>query len=148
MKDLHAGESYSWDDDNITLVTDVKAKHKFATQDIPLDGIVSMYGTPVGKATRPIVKGEAITVDNIRHYAAPVTLEDVEPYHWQAPDVSEWSTRTFKGYVRDDGRVGTASYWLVFPLVFCENRNVSKLTNALNDALGYTNNSLKSLLLI
>lgn len=49
----------------------------------------------------------------------------------------------FKGYVRDDGRVGTASYWLVFPLVFCENRNVSKLTNALNDALGYTNNSLK-----
>lgn len=63
LKDLHAGESYSWDDDNITLVTDVKAKHKFATQDIPLDGIVSMYGTPVGKATRPIVKGEAITVD-------------------------------------------------------------------------------------
>ena len=55
LKDLHAGESYSWDDDNITLVTDVKAKHKFATQDIPLDGIVSMYGTPVGKATRPIV---------------------------------------------------------------------------------------------
>ncbi len=50
LKDLHAGESYSWDDDNITLVTDVKAKHKFATQDIPLDGIVSMYGTPVGKA--------------------------------------------------------------------------------------------------
>lgn len=148
LKDLHAGESFSWDDDNITLVTDVKAKHKFATQDIPLDGIVSMYGTPVGKATRPIVKGEAITVDNIRHYAAPVTLEDVEPYHWQAPDVSEWSTRTFKGYVRDDGRVGTASYWLVFPLVFCENRNVSTLTNALNDALGYTNNSLKSLLLI
>mgnify|MGYP000187646121 CR=1 FL=1 len=79
LKDLHAGESFSWDDDNITLVTDVKAKHKFATQDIPLDGIVSMYGTPVGKATRPIVKGEAITVDNIRHYAAPVTLEDVEP---------------------------------------------------------------------
>ncbi|MEK8698875.1 UxaA family hydrolase, partial [Escherichia coli] len=74
LKDLHAGESFSWDDDNITLVTDVKAKHKFATQDIPLDGIVSMYGTPVGKATRPIVKGEAITVDNIRHYAAPVWI--------------------------------------------------------------------------
>ncbi|MFP1452799.1 hypothetical protein ACLB1N_20455 [Escherichia coli] len=96
-----------------------------------------MYGTPVGKAgTRPIVKGEAITVDNIRHYAAPVTLEDVEPYHWQAPDVSD-GPRTFKGYVRDDGRVGTAE--LTCPLVFCENRNVDKLTNALN----YTNNSLK-----
>ena len=74
---------------------------------------------------------------------ATVPVSYTHLYHWQAPDVSEWSTRTFKGYVRDDGRVGTASYWLVFPLVFCENRNVSKLTNALNDALGYTNNSLK-----
>ena len=37
LKDLHAGESYSWDDDNITLVTDVKAK-----LDLPL-----YFQTPV-----------------------------------------------------------------------------------------------------
>ena len=55
LKDLHAGESFSWDDDNITLVTDVKAKHKFATQDIPLDGIVSMYATIVRQLARPRV---------------------------------------------------------------------------------------------
>ncbi|SQI42949.1 D-galactarate dehydratase [Leminorella richardii] len=144
LKDLRAGESYDWNGERFTLVTDVKAKHKFATENVPVDGVVSMYGTPVGKATRPIAKGEAITVDNIRHHAAPVSLENVEPYSWQAPDVSEWESRTFKGYVRDDGRVGTASYWLVFPLVFCENRNVTKLTDALNEALGYSNSSLKN----
>ena len=30
LKDLHAGEVYQWGDESITLVTDVKAKHKFA----------------------------------------------------------------------------------------------------------------------
>ncbi|WP_413492979.1 UxaA family hydrolase [Morganella psychrotolerans] len=144
LKDLHAGEVYHWGDETITLVTDVRAKHKFALEDVAEGAIVSMYGTSVGKATKPIAKGEAITVDNIRHYAAPVSADDAGTIDWHAPDVSAWQNRTFKGYVRDDGRVGTANYWLIFPLVFCENRNVTKLTDALNDALGYTNNSLKS----
>ncbi|WP_353244527.1 altronate dehydratase family protein [Providencia sp.] len=144
LKDLQAGEVYHWGNEEIALVTDVKAKHKFALEAVPVDGVVSMYGTAVGKATQPIAKGEAITVNNIRHYAAPVSLENDSPYEWKAPDVSTYENRTFQGYVRDDGRVGTANYWLIFPLVFCENRNVTKLTDALNDALGYTNNSLKS----
>lgn len=144
LKDLHAGEVYHWGNEEITLVTDVKAKHKFALEALPIDGVVSMYGTAVGKATQPIAKGEAITVNNIRHYAAPVSLENDSLYKWKAPDVSAYKKRTFQGYVRGDGRVGTANYWLIFPLVFCENRNVTKLTDALNDALGYTNNSLKS----
>lgn len=144
LKDLQAGDIYHWGSEDVTLVTDVKAKHKFAMEAIPVDGIVSMYGTAVGKATKPIAKGEVITVDNIRHYAAPVSLEQDAPYEWNAPDVSAYQGRTFKGYVREDGRVGTANYWLIFPLVFCENRNVTKLTDALNEALGYTNNSLKN----
>ncbi|AHG21523.1 altronate hydrolase [Chania multitudinisentens RB-25] len=141
LKNLNKGETVCWGTENITLVTDVKAKHKFSTEDIATDGIVSMYGTPVGKATKPIAKGEAVTVNNIKHYAAPVLLNN-EPYHWQEPDISAYATRTFKGYMRDDGRVGTANYWLVLPLVFCENRNVTKLTDALNDALGYSDHSL------
>jgi len=30
----------------------------------------------------------------------------------------------FSRYVRSDGQVGTRNYWLVVPLVFCENRNI------------------------
>lgn len=141
LKNLQKGETVCWGDDHFTLMTDVKAKHKFSVEDIAIGGIVSMYGTPVGKATKPIAKGEAVTVDNIKHYAAPVQLND-EQYNWQAPDISSYIDRTFKGYLRSDGRVGTANYWLVFPLVFCENRNVTKLTDALNDALGYSDHSL------
>ncbi len=34
------------------------------------------------------------------------------------------------GYHRRDGQVGTANYWLVVPLVFCENRNVNVIRQA------------------
>ena len=56
---------------------------------------------------------------------------------WSAPRVSHWSERTFAGYHRADGQVGTRNYWLVIPLVFCENRNVEALRDAFEEELGY-----------
>jgi altronate hydrolase len=41
------------------------------------------------------------------------------------------------GYHRADGQVGTRNYWLVLPLVFCENRNVERMKEALEEELGY-----------
>ncbi len=41
------------------------------------------------------------------------------------------------GYHRSDGSVGTANYWLIVPLVFCENRNVDVIREALHNELGY-----------
>lgn len=143
LQDLSQGEQVHWNSEAFTLHSDVKAKHKFATQDIQPGDIVSLYGVPVGKATQPVARGEAITTENIRHFAAPVFLDEIQPWHWQKPDISAWKERTFSGIVREDGRVATANYWLVIPLVFCENRNVQRLTDALNDALGYANNGLR-----
>src|SRR5947208_3938315 len=45
--------------------------------------------------------------------------------------------RTFNGYYRSDGRVGTANYWVFIPLVFCENRNMDVIREALQNELGY-----------
>ncbi len=56
---------------------------------------------------------------------------------WTAPAVDHWQNQTFMGYHRSDGRVGTANYWLVIPLVFCENRNIQVLKEALVTDLGY-----------
>jgi altronate hydrolase len=42
------------------------------------------------------------------------------------------------GFHRRDGLVGTANFWIVIPLVFCENRNVEVLKDALIDKLGYS----------
>jgi altronate hydrolase len=54
-----------------------------------------------------------------------------------SPDVSKWTDKTFMGFHRADGSVGTANYWLVIPLVFCENRNVDVMKQAFVEKLGY-----------
>ena len=58
-------------------------------------------------------------------------------YHWQAPDVSKYTQTTFNGYHQNDGQVGTANYWLFIPTVFCENRNLDVIKEALHNQLGY-----------
>src|SRR5204863_5080471 len=45
--------------------------------------------------------------------------------------------QTFLGYRRSDGQVGTRNYWLVVPLVFCENRNIIVLKQAFEEELGF-----------
>lgn len=145
LTDLASGTTVQWEGDSITLVTPVETKHKFAVEDVPTGGIVRLYGVPVGKATKPIARGEVITTENIVHYTAEVDIDSRKaPYAWTAPDVERWKDRSFMGYVRPDGRVGTANYWLIFPLVFCENRNVVHLRDALEKPLGYAADDLTS----
>ncbi len=95
-----------------------------------------MYGTLVGKVQYSLKAGSLMTTDNLKHAAAPYQYR---PYHytWQAPDVSKFKGRTFNGYHRPDGRVGTANYWLFIPTVFCENRNLDVIREALHNELGY-----------
>src|SRR5690606_29242444 len=61
-----------------------------------------------------------------------------DKYQWKAPDVSKWKDKTFMGFHRPDGQVGTANYWIVLPLVFCENRNVNVMRDAFEEVLGFS----------
>ena len=90
LRDLAQGDIIENDGQRIQLVTDVPAKHKFTREPVPVGGIVTLYGVPVGKAVAPLQSGERITVDNVVHYAAEVDLSDAVPYMWKAPDVSRW----------------------------------------------------------
>lgn len=45
--------------------------------------------------------------------------------------------KTFKGYYRSNSSVGTANYWLVVPMVFCENRNIEVMREAMLSQLGF-----------
>lgn len=142
LVDLVPGEVVVWEGESVIICTAVKGKHKFARKAFAVGELLVLYGVPVGKATQPIRRGEAVTTENLEHYAAEVELADSVPYQWTAPEVSRFDGLTFPGVVRADGRVGTANYWLIFPLVFCENRNVEHLRNALEGPLGYTSNDL------
>ena len=50
LRDLAQGDIIENDGQRIQLVTDVPAKHKFTREPVPVGGIVTLYGVPVGKA--------------------------------------------------------------------------------------------------
>ncbi|MDR2353431.1 MAG: altronate dehydratase family protein [Deltaproteobacteria bacterium] len=139
---LKKGALICLDDLEITLNTDVPAKHKFTLEDVYVGGILTMYGTIVAKALCTIPCGTLVTTDNIKHHASVLEQKNSGSYRFRPPDVSSWKDRTFKGYLREDGRVATGNYWLVMPLVFCENRNAQKLSDALSDAFGFSDHFL------
>jgi altronate hydrolase len=136
LRDLHKGEEIYFSDEVYRLQSDVPAKHKFALRDMPLGADVVMYGVLVGKAVEPIRMGEILSTRNTRHDAAEYR-EEWKEYRWVAPEVSRWRQRTFAGYRREDGQVGTRNYWLAVPLVFCENRNILALKQAFEEELGF-----------
>ena len=136
LSDLKQGETVEYDGSQYVLATDVPAKQKFPIADLTTGDAVTMYGVLVGKASQPVRRGERLTTANLHHEAAPYHEKSRE-YQWKAPDVSRWKQATFSGYVRADGQVGTRNYWIVVPLVFCENRNILNLKQAFEEELGF-----------
>ena len=135
LNDLKAGEQIDFAGHVYTLPKSVPAKHKFSTRSLEVGDSVIMYGVLVGRAVKPIAAGELVSTINIQHQAAAFH-EQADDFHWAPPDVSRWQHRTFQGYRRSDGQVGTRNYWLVVPLVFCENKNIQVLKRALEEELG------------
>ena len=125
----YAGKTY-------VPAANVPAKFKFVEHEMPVGAEVVMYGVIVGKVREPIPAGGVVTTKNLTHDASAYSTTR-SPHPWTAPDVSSWRQRTFLGYHRADGQVGTRNYWLVLPLVFCENRNVELLREAFEEELGY-----------
>ncbi len=134
--DLAQGQTIEWNGDAIQLVEAIPAKHKFTVSALAEGDAVYMYGVLVGKALQPIPKGGLISTANLTHATAKYNAREAE-IDWSPPDVSRWKDKEFMGFHRKNGQVGTANYWIVAPLVFCENRNIKVLEGALADTLGY-----------
>jgi altronate hydrolase len=139
LQDLKKGTIIKHANNEITLQDDIAAKHKFTTEAIPQNGNAYMYGVLVGHASQDIPKGGLIHTFNLHHASQDFAGKQKE-YIWTSPDVSKFQNRTFNGYHRADGQVGTQNYWLVIPLVFCENRNIELLKNAFVQGLGFQKN--------
>jgi len=122
---------------DITIKNNVPAKHKFAATDLHKDDDIMMYGLVVGKAVEDIPQGGLLSTENVKHKASDYSTKPTETYNWTSPNVDRWKDKTFMGYHRSDGQVGTLNNWLVVPLVFCENRNVNAIKNAFVRELGY-----------
>lgn len=139
LTNLNKGEVVTYKGEDFLLQTDVQAKHKFPTVDLQPGDSIYMYGVLVGKAQEFIAKGSWINTSNVKHAANSFGIGERNTA-WHEPSISKFSKRMFMGYHRSDGSVGTANYWLVIPMVFCENRNLEVLQQALVEDLGYGRN--------
>lgn len=114
LGDMAAGEMS--DHDGVMLVQSIERGHKVATADIKAGQNVLRYGQIIGQASKDIAVGEHVHVHNLgmgehaQDYAHASEAADLEP-------ASE--TRTFNGYHRADGRVGTRNYLGILTSVNC-----------------------------
>jgi altronate hydrolase len=136
LTDLEKDLIIEFDNQSYQLQDKIKAKHKFYTSDLPVGAEVIMYGVLIGKVYTNVIKGSLMTTENLKHAAEPYSYREVA-YQWEAPDITKYANITFNGYHQQDGQVGTANYWLFIPTVFCENRNLDVIKEALHNQLGY-----------
>ena len=126
LDNLKKGYTIQLENVSFDLVDPIPLKHKFALVEFQPSDPIYMYGVLVGEALVTIPQGGVLTTENVKHKIQKVEGKTA-PWEWTAPDTTKWEKRTFMGYPRPDGQVGTENIWLFFPLVFCENRNIEKL---------------------
>ncbi|ARK11946.1 altronate dehydratase family protein [Fibrella sp. ES10-3-2-2] len=136
LVDLEPGQHVPNESGLISVTEAIPAKHKLTINALAPGDPITMYGVLVGKAKQPIQAGGRLTTFNVQHATNSYDLGETSS-SWTAPAVNHWRDQSFMGFHRSDGRVGTANYWLVIPLVFCENRNIQVLKDALVTDLGY-----------
>lgn len=145
LTDIQKNELINHQGMKIVTKQAIPAKHKFTIQDLGAGELIIMYGVVVGKAKTDLESGTLITTINTGHETGGFGKRNGQ-IQWDAPDIEKFRHRTFMGYHRADGQVGTANYWLVIPLVFCENRNVEVIRQAFEEELGFgKTNPYKSL---
>ncbi len=141
LRPLSAGESVTLAGRSVLLSEAIPAKQKFTLGAMQIGERARMYGVTVGVVTSPIDAGGLVTTRNLRHEADGFSGRRRGEFSWTPPAVENWCHRTFEGYHRSDGSVGTANHWLVVPMVFCETRNVNAIRAAFERALGYEKTS-------
>ena len=103
---------------DITIRGAVTPGHRFATADIPSGAFVRQYGQPIG-TSKGIAEGDPIGAANMSN-EVPVVRDLPGDLHTAPPEyVPPPQRRSFAGYRRADGRVGTRNYVLVVPTSMC-----------------------------
>jgi altronate hydrolase len=141
LQNLQAGEQLHLNGFAFYLPLPIEQKQKILLKDVEAGETIVMYGVPVGRAITALQAGIQLRKEHIEHAAAPYSTSTKKEYSWQSPPISNFQNRNFNGYARSNGKAGTRNYWLVVPLVFCENRNIQTLQQAFAKALGYANTS-------
>ena len=110
-------------DREIVLTTSIPVGHKLALAEIPAGSIVRRYGQMIGFASCAIQAGDHVHIHNLAlpnddragSDALSAVGIDIQPVDY----LPENDRRTFMGFLRPDGQVGTRNYIAVVSTVNC-----------------------------
>ncbi|KYH30406.1 UxaA family hydrolase [Clostridium colicanis] len=125
LEDLKKGEVIEVDGEKVELLEDINRGHKIAIKNIASGDNVIKYGFPIGHSTRDIKAGEFVHTHNVK-----TNLEGIGEYVFNqrlSEAHYEWSNLTFKGYKREDGKVGIRNELWIVPTVGCVNGMAEKI---------------------
>ncbi|MFH1798606.1 MAG: altronate dehydratase [Candidatus Omnitrophota bacterium] len=128
-EDIPAGTRLTFNGDIIKLKTTAKRGSRFVVTDVRKGEYLRQYGYPFG-CSKGILKGELISVSNIENLLPETNLGLFE----EPPKTmynERFLNRTFLGYLRKDGFVGTRNYYLVVPTSMCVSETAFQITMAL-----------------
>ena len=126
---LEAGDVFSFECGELRLLNTIPMGHKVAVADIVEGATVFKYGEDIGTARQPIRRGEWVHTHNLkfdvkdRDWAFSTNLSDLS-------DIPLLEPRTFLGYPRADGRVGTRNYIAVAGASNCAAHAVGEIEAA------------------
>src|SRR5215471_17214636 len=103
---------------SLTVTGPVTPGHRFATRPVPAGHLLLQYGQPIGTSLG-VQEGDPISHANLTN-DVPVVRDLPEDLNTPAPDYfPPGQRRTFLGFRRSDGRVGTRNFILVIPTSMC-----------------------------
>lgn len=117
--------------DNVDI--NLEDGHKYALRDIKAGENIIKYGNPIGHAIVDIAKGEHVHNHNIKTNLSGNLEYTYEPTFYDIDE--EDKSRTFMGYVREDGNVGIRNDVWIIVTVGCVNKvaeQIAKETGALH----------------
>ena len=113
---IPAGKVIDLEGQFLHIGAEVPVGHKFALSAIPAGGEVRRYGYSIGCASHDIAHGEWVHTHNI------AVGQFEHAYRYTVVESPAWlpaRQRTFMGYPRPDGRVGTRNFVAVIASVNC-----------------------------
>ncbi len=119
LRPFKRGETIEVDGKTIVVLQDTPAGHKVLIEDAPAGKDIIKYGYPIGHAREDLKAGQWVNEHNLKTNLAGTLTYEYHPVD-STLDIPKVD-RTFKGYLRKDGSVGTRNEIWIVPTVGCVN---------------------------
>lgn len=131
LRPLLKGELINLDGKEITILQDTPSGHKILIHDAAEGDNIIKYGYPIGHAKVDLKAGDWVNENNLKTNLSGTLEYTYSPVNEDVNIKNE--NKTFKGYVRKNGDVGTRNEIWIVPTVGCVNGVAERLVNKLKE---------------